>query len=116
MTHPLDWPYRDKFNNALLELQEQGVLARLKNKWWNEIGAGVCGVSFRFAFRCFTKYFELSLNQAKSADDGPSRLGIKNLSGIYLVLIVGSILAFIFSFLYWCLFVYKKAKFYEVFD
>lgn len=42
---PPDWPYRDKFNNALLELQEQGVLARLKNKWWNEIGAGVCSVS-----------------------------------------------------------------------
>lgn len=39
-----DWPYRDKFNNALLELQEQGVLARLKNKWWNEVGAGVCKV------------------------------------------------------------------------
>uniref|UniRef100_A0A034WDZ0 Glutamate receptor ionotropic, kainate 2 n=2 Tax=Bactrocera dorsalis TaxID=27457 RepID=A0A034WDZ0_BACDO len=37
-----NWPYRDKFNNALLELQEQGVLARLKNKWWNEVGAGVC--------------------------------------------------------------------------
>lgn len=41
----LDWPYRDKFNNALLELQEQGVLAQLKQKWWNEVGAGVCNVS-----------------------------------------------------------------------
>lgn len=39
---------------------------------------------------------------------------MENLSGIYLVLIIGSILAFVFSFLYWCLFVYKKAKFYEV--
>uniref|UniRef100_A0A1A9VGY6 Ionotropic glutamate receptor C-terminal domain-containing protein n=1 Tax=Glossina austeni TaxID=7395 RepID=A0A1A9VGY6_GLOAU len=41
-----NWPYRDKFNNALLELQEQGVLAQLKNKWWNEIGAGVCNVNY----------------------------------------------------------------------
>lgn len=41
----IDWPYRDKFNNALLELQEQGVLAQLKQKWWNEVGAGVCNVS-----------------------------------------------------------------------
>lgn len=56
MSHSLDWPYRDKFNNALLELQEQGVLARLKNKWWNEIGAGVCGVSFRFVSRYYNKY------------------------------------------------------------
>jgi len=46
---PTDWPYRDKFNNALLELQEQGVLARLKNKWWNEVGAGVCSVSILFS-------------------------------------------------------------------
>ncbi|KAH8409836.1 hypothetical protein KR222_009343, partial [Zaprionus bogoriensis] len=91
---PKNWPYRDKFNNALLELQEQGVLARLKNKWWNEVGAGVCG--------------------AKSDSDGPSELKLENLSGIYAVLIVGSVLAFICSFLYWCLFVFRKAKFYEV--
>lgn len=39
-----DWAYRDKFNNALLELQEQGVLAKMKNKWWNEVGAGICAV------------------------------------------------------------------------
>lgn len=39
-----DWPYRDKFNNALLELQEQGVLASLKQKWWKEMGVGVCNV------------------------------------------------------------------------
>ncbi|XP_034489043.1 glutamate receptor ionotropic, kainate 2, partial [Drosophila innubila] len=91
---PKNWPYRDKFNNALLELQEQGVLARLKNKWWNEIGAGVCG--------------------GKSDDDDNSELGMENLSGIYAVLVVGSCLAFILSFAYWCLFVYRKAKFYEV--
>lgn len=42
-----DWPYRDIFNNALLELQEQGDLARLKNKWWKEVGAKVCGVRNR---------------------------------------------------------------------
>ncbi|XP_060649069.1 glutamate receptor ionotropic, kainate 2 [Drosophila nasuta] len=91
---PKNWPYRDKFNRALLELQEQGVLARLKNKWWNEIGAGVC--------------------DAKSEDDGPSELEMQNLSGIYLVLIVGSILSFVLSFFYWCLFVFKRAKFYDV--
>ncbi|TDG50484.1 hypothetical protein AWZ03_003073 [Drosophila navojoa] len=91
---PKNWPYRDKFNNALLELQEQGVLARLKNKWWNEIGAGVCS--------------------DKSDDEGSSALGMKNLSGIYAVLIVGSLFSFIISFFYWCLFVFKKAKFYEV--
>lgn len=39
---------------------------------------------------------------------------MENLSGIYAVLVVGSCLAFILSFVYWCLFVYRKAKFYEV--
>uniref|UniRef100_A0A1B0G7B6 Ionotropic glutamate receptor C-terminal domain-containing protein n=1 Tax=Glossina morsitans morsitans TaxID=37546 RepID=A0A1B0G7B6_GLOMM len=41
---------KDKFNNALLELQEQGVLAKMKNKWWNEVGAGICTVSLKDAF------------------------------------------------------------------
>ncbi|XP_016977534.1 glutamate receptor ionotropic, kainate 2 [Drosophila rhopaloa] len=89
-----NWPYRDKFNNALLELQEQGVLARLKNKWWNEVGAGVCS--------------------AKSGNDGPSELGVANLSGIYAVLAIGSCISMIVSILYWCYFVYKKAKLYAV--
>ncbi|KAH8384049.1 hypothetical protein KR009_011866 [Drosophila setifemur] len=89
-----NWPYRDKFNNALLELQEQGVLAKLKTKWWNEIGAGVCS--------------------AKSEADGPSELGVDNLSGIYAVLAVGTIISIIVSVLCWCVFVYKKAKFYAV--
>ncbi|EDW49637.1 GM23173 [Drosophila sechellia] len=89
-----NWPYRDKFNKALLELQEQGVLARLKNKWWNEVGAGVCS--------------------AKSNKDGPSELGVDNLSGIYVVLVIGSIISIIISILCWCYFVYKKARNYEV--
>ncbi|KAH8278398.1 hypothetical protein KR018_002389 [Drosophila ironensis] len=89
-----NWPYRDKFNNALLELQEQGVLARLKTKWWNEIGAGVCS--------------------AKSEADSPSELGMDNLNGIYVVLVIGSVISIIVSVLCWCFFVYTKAKFYAV--
>lgn len=37
--------YRDKFNAALLQLQETGVLARLHTKWWQEKrGGGSCKV------------------------------------------------------------------------
>ncbi|XP_043065157.1 uncharacterized protein LOC108093341 [Drosophila ficusphila] len=89
-----NWPYRDKFNKALLELQEQGVLARLKNKWWNEVGAGVCN--------------------AKDDDSGPSDLKMANLSGIYFVLCVGTIISMVISILCWCFFVFKKARFYAV--
>ncbi|XP_036341414.1 glutamate receptor ionotropic, kainate 2 [Rhagoletis pomonella] len=41
-----NWPYRDRFNNALLQLQEQGSLEKMKNKWWNEVGAGICTVEY----------------------------------------------------------------------
>lgn len=54
------------------------------------------------------------LLQAKSDDDGPSELGVDNLSGIYVVLVIGSIISIIISILCWCYFVYKKAKNYEV--
>lgn len=42
----LDWPYRDILSQAVLEMQEQGVLAKMKTKWWKEKrGGGACLVS-----------------------------------------------------------------------
>ncbi|XP_018784659.1 PREDICTED: glutamate receptor ionotropic, kainate 2 isoform X2 [Bactrocera latifrons] len=89
-----NWPYRDKFNNALLELQEQGVLARLKNKWWNEVGAGVC--------------------KKKSDSSEVNPLDLKSLGGVYLVLGVGSGLSLIYSLIMWCIYVARKSNYYEV--
>ncbi|KAL9893324.1 glutamate receptor ionotropic, kainate 2-like isoform 1-T1 [Glossina fuscipes fuscipes] len=88
-----NWPYRDKFNNALLELQEQGVLAQLKNKWWNEIGAGVCN---------------------SKSDGGVSPLAFSNLEGIYYVLIVGCAISMVFGIINWCFEVARKAQNYNV--
>lgn len=43
-----DWPYRDVLSQAILELQEQGVLTKMKTKWWKEKrGGGACSVSCR---------------------------------------------------------------------
>lgn len=34
---------RESFNYAILQLQEDGTLSELKNKWWNERnGGGAC--------------------------------------------------------------------------
>lgn len=42
-----DFPYRNLLSQAVLELQEQGVLTKMKTKWWQEKrGGGACAVSF----------------------------------------------------------------------
>ncbi|CAD6992159.1 unnamed protein product [Ceratitis capitata] len=89
-----NFPFRDKLNNALLELQEQGALARLKNKWWNEVGAGVC---------------------KKKSDSGESApLDLSNLGGVYLVLGIGSGVSLIYGVVMWCIYVARKARYFEV--
>lgn len=48
--HVTDWPYRDTLSQAVLELQEQGVLTKMKTKWWKEKrGGGACSVSVQFS-------------------------------------------------------------------
>lgn len=50
-----DSPSRKRINEAILKLQEMGVLLRLKDKWWKEMnGGGQCKVS---------NYFHLSHRQ-----------------------------------------------------
>lgn len=42
----IDSPYRSALSGAVLRLQEQGKLTKLKNKWWKEKkGGGACTVS-----------------------------------------------------------------------
>ncbi|XP_053947507.1 glutamate receptor ionotropic, kainate 2-like [Anastrepha ludens] len=89
-----NWPYRDKFNNALLELQEQGALARLKKKWWNEVGAGVCN--------------------KKTGNGNAEALNLNNLGGVFLVLGVGSGLSLVYGIVMWCIHIARKARYYEV--
>lgn len=39
----LDSPYRDALSGAVLQLQEDGKLTKMKNKWWKEKkGGGAC--------------------------------------------------------------------------
>ncbi|XP_067617877.1 glutamate receptor ionotropic, kainate 2 isoform X2 [Eurosta solidaginis] len=66
-----NWPYRDILSQAVLELQEQGVLSKMKTKWWKEKrGGGACSDT--------------------GGEGGAVALELSNLGGVYLVLIVGS--------------------------
>ena len=38
------YPYRDEINQAILKLQENGFLHKLKIKWWKQKGAKNCKV------------------------------------------------------------------------
>ncbi|XP_059218523.1 glutamate receptor ionotropic, kainate 2 isoform X1 [Stomoxys calcitrans] len=65
-----NWPYRDILSQAVLELQEQGILTKMKTKWWKEKrGGGACA--------------------AGPAEGGAVPLEISNLGGVFLVLIAG---------------------------
>ncbi|XP_055849579.1 glutamate receptor ionotropic, kainate 2-like isoform X2 [Episyrphus balteatus] len=85
-----NWPYRDKLNNALLQLQESGVLSKMKSKWWNEVGTAGC-------------------TKKKEANEA-AKLGMPNVGGIYFVLLVGSLVAAACSILDWLFFVFRKAR------
>ncbi|XP_055907858.1 glutamate receptor ionotropic, kainate 2-like [Eupeodes corollae] len=89
-----NWPYRDKINDALLELQESGSLSRMKNKWWNEVGTGGC--------------------TTKQEQSEANKLGMPNLGGVYFVLLVGSLVAVACGILDWLFFVFRKARHYQV--
>ncbi|XP_034487556.1 glutamate receptor ionotropic, kainate 2 isoform X2 [Drosophila innubila] len=72
-----NWPYRDVLSQAILELQEQGVLTKMKTKWWKEKrGGGAC---------------------SEEPDSDASSLGFANLGGVYLVMFVGSCFASVYG-------------------
>lgn len=44
-----DSPYRQPMSESILQLQEQGRLTRMKDKWWKEKrGGGACTVCISF--------------------------------------------------------------------
>lgn len=89
-----NWPYRDKLNSALLEFQESGVLAKMKSKWWYEVGTGSC--------------------TTKTETPEATAMGMPHLGGVYLVLLVGSSIAGVCGLLDWLFFVFKKARHFKV--
>ncbi|XP_026481358.1 glutamate receptor ionotropic, kainate 3-like [Ctenocephalides felis] len=70
-------PYRDALSTAVLQLQEQGKLAAMKIKWWKEKrGGGAC-------------------SSGAMDKDKADELGLPNVGGVFAVLVLGSIGAFV---------------------
>ncbi|XP_059218524.1 glutamate receptor ionotropic, kainate 3 isoform X2 [Stomoxys calcitrans] len=85
-----NWPYRDILSQAVLELQEQGILTKMKTKWWKEKrGGGAC---------------------ADKKADGAEELGMPNVGGVYVVLFIGCVTATCYGILEWICHIYATAR------
>uniref|UniRef100_A0A182PQM6 Uncharacterized protein n=1 Tax=Anopheles epiroticus TaxID=199890 RepID=A0A182PQM6_9DIPT len=72
-------PYRSALSEAVLRLQEQGVLTSLKRKWWKEKrGGGACSNTME--------------------EGGALALELANVGGVFVLLIVGCVAALFVSF------------------
>ncbi|KAH9389246.1 hypothetical protein TYRP_008603, partial [Tyrophagus putrescentiae] len=74
---PPDSPYRSIISDAILKLQEDGVLHVLKEKWW--LVRGRCG----------------SQKETQKVSGSASELGLANVGGVFVVLATGSVIAII---------------------
>lgn len=73
-----DSPYRAVLSEAILTLQEKGVLHRLKDRWWKERKDGNAS--------CEVK------EQQKSSGTA-SELGLDHVGGVFVVLVVGALIS-----------------------
>ena len=75
--------WRDHLSLAILELQEKGTIQMLYNKWWKNTG-DVCA------------------RQDKNKDSKANPLSVKNIGGVFVVLLCGLSLAIITAVLEFC--------------
>ncbi|KAF3424205.1 hypothetical protein E2986_01263 [Frieseomelitta varia] len=75
---PRNSPYRTPISGAILMLQEKGMLQDLKKKWWVDRGGGLC----------------MSIEQEPTSS---SELGLANVGGVFLVLLIGTCGSFIIA-------------------
>ncbi|XP_037080703.1 glutamate receptor ionotropic, kainate 2-like isoform X2 [Pollicipes pollicipes] len=80
---PAGSPWRDRISLAILDLQENGVVQMLYNKWWKDTG-DVCN------------------RDEKKSESKASELGIENIGGVFVVLLCGLSLAIIVAVLEFC--------------
>ncbi|KYB25025.1 hypothetical protein TcasGA2_TC031399 [Tribolium castaneum] len=82
--------YRMALSTAILKLQEEGVLAKLKRKWWEEQrGGGLCP-------------------QGEKSTEG-TPLNLKNVEGVFCVTIIGTVLSCVLVFVEMAVHTFKKS-------
>lgn len=77
---PINAPYRKQINEAILKMQEMGILHTLKDRWWKQKhGGGQC-------------------TKDKLSDDAAAtEMGLDNVGGVFVVLAVGVLLALLIA-------------------
>jgi len=89
---PKDSPFYEPINTALLQLKEDGVLTKLKRKWWEQKhGGGACS------------------HMDPMTPRGPVTLDIHDMGGLFVILFVGILLACVIA-CGECFFVWWKKK------
>jgi hypothetical protein len=84
---PPDSPYRTPISNAIVVLQDRGILYELKQKWWVHKGGDLCA------------------DEPKTSS--ASELNIENVGGVFLVLVTGVGIGCVFAALE---FIWKSMK------
>ncbi|XP_026807266.1 glutamate receptor ionotropic, kainate 3-like isoform X2 [Rhopalosiphum maidis] len=73
---PMNSPYRTLISESVLRLQESGFMRELKDKWWKVQGGNKC-----------------------EEEDESDELGFTKIGGVFVVLVLGCLIAFMFSIL-----------------
>lgn len=73
-----DSPWRTHISQAILKLQEEGKLTLLKKRWWYENNGGVG-----------------NCDNEKGDDKDTLKLGMDNVGGVFIVVGIGMVIAFI---------------------
>ncbi|TRY61678.1 hypothetical protein TCAL_07990 [Tigriopus californicus] len=74
-------PYKSLIDSAILELQEESVLFKLKTKWWKQKrGGGAC-------------------QGGGSGEGSVAELGLPNVAGVFIVTVAGCFVATILAFI-----------------
>ncbi|VDP67597.1 unnamed protein product [Echinostoma caproni] len=76
---PQGSPWRDRVSSAILQLQNDQQLDKLKRKWWNE---------YNITEPC---------NLLRESSKAPSPLGVEQIGGVFIMLLVGFFLGFMVS-------------------
>lgn len=95
--------FKEALTLGILALKEKNVVQELKDKWWRNPENITCEVSAKliifFLSLLLKNYIMYSFYFQQETDKDKNKLGIANVGGVFLLLILGCIFAFFVSIL-----------------